>query len=107
MILLSAGKLVPADGIVLEARDFLVSQAALTGESFPVEKAPGVCAADASLQQRNNAVFLGTSVRSGTAKVLVAWNRALRRSSARSPDSWRAPARRPRSSGACASSAIC
>ena len=36
-----AGNLVPADGIVLEARDFLVSQAALTGESFPVERRPG------------------------------------------------------------------
>jgi P-type Mg2+ transporter len=71
VIVLSAGNLVPADGIVIEARDFLVSQAALTGESFPVEKAPGVSAADASLQQRDNAVFLGTSVRSGTAKVLV------------------------------------
>ena len=41
VILLSAGNLVPADGIVLEARDFLVSQSALTGESFPVEKTPG------------------------------------------------------------------
>ncbi len=71
VILLSAGNLVPADGIVLEARDFLLSQAALTGESFPVEKTPGLSPADASLQQRTNAVFLGTSVRSGTAKVLV------------------------------------
>ncbi len=72
VVLLSAGNLVPADGIVLEARDFLVSQAALTGESFPVEKTPGPTAPEATLQQRINAVFLGTSVRSGTAKVLVA-----------------------------------
>ncbi len=71
VILLAAGNLVPADGVVLEARDFLVSQSALTGESFPVEKAPGVSPADAGLQQRTNAVFLGTSVRSGTARVLV------------------------------------
>jgi P-type Mg2+ transporter len=71
VILLSAGNLVPADGVVLEARDFLVSQAALTGESFPVEKTPGISAADAPLPERTNAVFLGTSVRSGTAKALV------------------------------------
>ncbi len=71
VILLSAGNLVPADGVVLEARDFLVSQAALTGKSFPVEKTPGVSPADAPLPQRTNAVFLGTSVRSGTAKALV------------------------------------
>ncbi|MEI9899895.1 MAG: magnesium-translocating P-type ATPase [Hyphomicrobium sp.] len=68
---LSAGNLVPADGIVLEARDFLVSQAALTGESFPVEKSVCECSANASLSQRVNAVFLGSSVRSGTARVLA------------------------------------
>lgn len=72
VILLSAGNLVPADGVVIEARDFLVTQAALTGESFPVEKSPGVSPVNATIQQRNNAVFLGTSVRSGTAKALVA-----------------------------------
>ena len=71
VILLSAGNLVPADGIVLEARDFLVSQSALTGESFPVEKTPGPTPRDAPLQQRVNAVFLGTSVRSGSARMLV------------------------------------
>ena len=41
---LSAGNLIPADGVVLEARDFFVSEASLTGESFPVEKQPGVLA---------------------------------------------------------------
>ncbi len=39
--LLSAGSLIPADGIVLEANDFFVNQAVLTGETFPVEKKPG------------------------------------------------------------------
>jgi len=72
VITLSAGNLVPGDGLILEAKDFLVTEAALTGESFPVEKVPGLAAADAPLAQRRNAVFLGTSVRSGTAKVLVA-----------------------------------
>ncbi len=41
VVLLSAGSLIPADGVVLEARDFFVSQAVLTGETFPVEKKPG------------------------------------------------------------------
>ena len=44
VVQLSAGNLVPADGVVLEARDFLVSESSLTGESFPVEKQPGVLA---------------------------------------------------------------
>lgn len=40
--LLAAGDLIPADGRVIEASDFFVMQALLTGESFPVEKRPGV-----------------------------------------------------------------
>jgi magnesium-transporting ATPase (P-type) len=39
---LSAGNLVSAAGRILSARDFLVSESALTGESFPVEKAAGM-----------------------------------------------------------------
>jgi len=71
VVLLSAGNLIPADGLVIEAEDFLVSEASMTGESFPVEKRPGVVAPDAPLTERSNTVFLGASVRSGTAKVLV------------------------------------
>jgi Mg2+-importing ATPase len=71
VILLSAGNLVPCDGLVLEARDFLVTEASLTGESFPVEKQPGVLPAGTPLARRSNCVFLGTSVRSGSARVLV------------------------------------
>jgi Mg2+-importing ATPase len=72
VVRLSAGNLIPADGILLEARDFNVSEAALTGETFPVVKAPGVSAPDAQIGQRGNAVFTGTSVRSGTATMLAA-----------------------------------
>jgi P-type Mg2+ transporter len=71
VVRLAAGNLVPADGLVLAATDFLVSEASLTGESFPVEKRPGVVAPGTALAARTNCVFLGTSVRSGTATVLV------------------------------------
>ena len=71
LILLSAGNLIPADGVVIEAEDFLVSEASMTGESFPVEKRPGVISPDAPIAARMNAVFQGSSVRSGTAKVMV------------------------------------
>ena len=71
VIELVAGNLVPADGLILQARDFLVTEASLTGESMPVEKQPGVVGADATLAQRTNSAFMGTSVRSGTATVLV------------------------------------
>jgi P-type Mg2+ transporter len=71
LIMLSAGNLIPADGLVIEAEDFLVSEASMTGESFPVEKQPGTVKPDAALSARTNAVFLGASVQSGTAKVLA------------------------------------
>ena len=71
VVLLSAGSLIPADGIVLEANDFFVNQAVLTGETFPVEKQPATVAANASLAQRTNSVFMGTSVGSGTARALI------------------------------------
>jgi Mg2+-importing ATPase len=71
VILLSAGNLIPADGVVIEAADFLVSEASMTGESFPVEKRPGTVRPEAPITERTNCVFLGASVRSGTAKVLV------------------------------------
>ncbi|MDP1730628.1 MAG: magnesium-translocating P-type ATPase [Devosia sp.] len=71
LILLSAGNLIPADGLVIEAQDFLVSEASMTGESFPVEKRVGVVRPDAPISERTNVVFLGASVRSGTAKVLA------------------------------------
>lgn len=71
IILLSAGNLIPADGLVIEAEDFLVSEASLTGESFPVEKRPGTVSQETPIAGRANAVYLGTSVQSGTAKVLA------------------------------------
>ncbi len=71
LVLLSAGSLIPADGVVLEAKDCFVNQAVLTGETFPVQKTTGVAAAAASLAERGNCVFMGTSVSSGTARILV------------------------------------
>src|SRR5450759_748938 len=70
VVVLSAGSLIPADGIMLEANDIFVNQAVLTGETFPVGKKPATVAANASLAQRTNSVFMGTSVGSGTARAL-------------------------------------
>jgi Mg2+-importing ATPase len=71
IVVLSAGSLIPADGVVLEADDFFINQAVLTGETFPVEKKPASIPENASLAQRTNCVFMGTSVSSGTAIVLI------------------------------------
>ncbi|KPL68385.1 magnesium transporter [Erythrobacter sp. SG61-1L] len=71
VVLLKAGDLVPGDGAILASDGLLVDEAVLTGEAFPVEKAPGASAADAPASQRLGALFQGTSVRSGTARMLV------------------------------------
>ena len=68
---LAAGALIPADGVLLAARDCFVVQSVLTGESLPVEKLTTPTAVDASLPARTNVLFMGTSVRSGTATMLV------------------------------------
>ena len=52
--LISAGDMMPADGLLLEANDLFIKQALLTGEAYPVEKHPGELPADAT-----NAVFMG------------------------------------------------
>ena len=70
VVRLSAGDLVPADARLVESRDLYIQQAALTGESLPVEKqARGEEVS--SRPDAENMVFLGTSVVSGTATALV------------------------------------
>ncbi|MCX6560271.1 MAG: magnesium-translocating P-type ATPase [Candidatus Aminicenantes bacterium] len=71
IVLLSAGSLIPADGAVIQADDFFVNQAILTGETFPVEKKAGAVAENAGLAERTNSVFMGTNVSSGSARVLI------------------------------------
>ena len=72
LVVLSAGDMIPADGRVLEARDFFVKQALLTGEPYPVEKRPGELPAGATdIQDASNAVFMGTTVISGSATMRV------------------------------------
>ena len=70
-MLLSAGSVIPADGIVIQADDFFVNQAILTGETFPVEKKVGAVAQTASLAECTNSVYMGTNVSSGSARVLI------------------------------------
>ena len=69
--LLTAGDVVPGDCLLLQGRDLHVNESALTGESFPAEKEPGVVAADAAMADRTNTLFEGSSVVSGEATALV------------------------------------
>lgn len=72
VILLKAGDLIPADGWLLRAHDFFINQAALTGESIPVEKHPSSNHPSIDdFENAPNAVFTGSSVISGFASMVV------------------------------------
>ncbi|HEX6718997.1 MAG TPA: magnesium-translocating P-type ATPase [Pyrinomonadaceae bacterium] len=70
VIKLAAGDLVPADAELTQTRDLHVQQAALTGESLPVEKS-AISDHSSDSQSDSYKVFLGTSVVSGTATANV------------------------------------
>lgn len=71
VVLLEAGDSVCADGRLLEVASLKCAEAALTGESLPVEKSEEVIAGDAPLGDRKNMVFSGSFVTYGRAKFLV------------------------------------
>jgi magnesium-transporting ATPase (P-type) len=71
IVLLASGDKVPADLRLLSVKNLLVEEAALTGESLPVEKSLARCQADAALGDRRCMVYSGTLVASGQASGLV------------------------------------
>ncbi len=72
IVRLSAGDMIPADMRLLSSKDLFISQAALTGESYPVEKKAGPCeAADQSETSYENLVFMGSNVISGSAEGII------------------------------------
>ncbi len=72
IVQLQAGSRVPADMRLVSARNLQVTEAALTGESLPVEKdALQAVAHDAVLAERRNMVYASTLVTYGTATGLV------------------------------------
>jgi Mg2+-importing ATPase len=69
---LSAGDMIPADVRLLSCKDLFITQASLTGESFPVEKfAVADKLGDRSPLELKNICYLGTSVESGAATAVV------------------------------------
>jgi Mg2+-importing ATPase len=72
IVSLSAGDMIPADVRILSAKDLFINQAALTGESLPVEKNQAV-AADIveNPLEMPNLCFLGSNIESGTGTAVV------------------------------------
>ena len=72
VVVLEAGNYIPADLRLLQTYNLRVEEAALTGESVPVQKDSGITLAeDASLGDRRNAAFMGTLVSYGRGRGLV------------------------------------
>lgn len=64
---LFAGDMIPADLRIISCKDLFINQAALTGESFPIEKtAEPIQPKNNSLSELSNIAFMGSSVVSGT-----------------------------------------
>jgi Ca2+-transporting ATPase len=72
ILTLEAGDLVAADARLLESASLKSIESALTGESLAVEKQPATLEqADIPLGDRENMVFMGTSVAAGTGEAVV------------------------------------
>ena len=72
IVLVEAGSFIPADARLVETANLRVQEAALTGESVPVEKdARAAVPADAPLGDRVNAAFMGTVVTYGRGTAVV------------------------------------
>jgi Mg2+-importing ATPase len=71
VILLDIGDLIPGDCRLLRPEALMIDEAALTGESFPVEKSVGALPPETPLQRRTNCLFRGTHVVRGHAEALV------------------------------------
>ncbi len=72
IVVLEAGNYVPADIRLLEAANLRIEEAALTGESVPVQKDANVhLDADIPLGDRKNTTFMGTLVSYGRGRGVV------------------------------------
>src|SRR5680860_238184 len=71
IIEIAAGDVVPADARVFEAKDLKINEAALTGESFAVDKSIKELTTEVSLADRKNMIYQGTIVADGYGKALV------------------------------------
>ncbi|MDD4494526.1 MAG: magnesium-translocating P-type ATPase [Eubacteriales bacterium] len=72
VVRLSAGDMLPADVRFLSSKDTFVAQAALTGESNPVEKfSVPADSSDVSLTDLKNIGFMGSNIVSGSATAVV------------------------------------
>ena len=71
MFLLESGDMVPADARLIETSNLKTNEAALTGESMPVDKHTTSLSGNVSVADRKNMVFMGTIVTYGRANAIA------------------------------------
>jgi Ca2+-transporting ATPase len=74
IVLLEAGDAVPADGRIIESASLKIEEAALTGESVPVDKFTGALdfgSGDVPLGDRRNMVYMGSTVVYGRGRAVI------------------------------------
>jgi Ca2+-transporting ATPase len=72
IIVLKTGDKIPADARIIESSNLRIEEASLTGESLAVEKSiEKLAAADVTLGDRKNMVYMGTAISYGRGKAVV------------------------------------
>lgn len=71
IILLEAGDVVPADARIFEQFNLAVDEAALTGESLPIDKLDSQLPFKTELADRRNCLFSGTAIVRGSGRAIV------------------------------------
>lgn len=71
ILFISEGEKIMADCRVMSSAELEIDEAVLTGESFPQHKNSAILAIDTELANRENMLYMGTTVVRGSAKALV------------------------------------
>lgn len=71
VLILSEGQKLPADARLIHQDNLYADESALTGESLPVKKAVSTLSASKRLYERDNMVFSGTYILSGSGRAMV------------------------------------
>jgi len=71
MVIVEAGDIVPADARLLSLHNLQVTEAVLTGESIPSSKKISLSKEGTPLADRENMIYMGTTITRGKAKAVV------------------------------------
>ncbi len=71
VVVLEAGDAVPADARIIESASLKIEEAALTGESVPVDKTADALEGELSLGDRANMAYMGSAVVYGRGRAVV------------------------------------